>query len=58
MSQLSGDDSSTSIDEIYLRYKSTARPRRLNLEAIAWTLGIMLVAYMLFAAVAGIIYAG
>jgi hypothetical protein len=57
MTQATHDNSSPSLDEFYLRYRSAPK-RRISFELVAWGLGIALVSYMLFAAVAGIIYAG
>ena len=57
MTQITSDDSTPSIEEMHLRYRAAPK-RRVSFELVAWGIGIALVSYMLFAAIAGIIYAG
>jgi hypothetical protein len=48
------------LDEVLLAYRTyrQAPKRRLTWETIGWSLGMAVMAYMLLAGIAGIIYAG
>jgi hypothetical protein len=60
MAPILSDRSEESLDDAYLVYRNyrQAPKRRITLETVGWSLGIALMAYMLFAAIAGILYAG
>ena len=54
------DRASDPLLEAYLRATASrqAPKRRITFETVAWSLGVALMAYLLFVAVAGILYAG